>query len=70
MDGVPFVRVFLRDPIPHLLEFWRKPRKTPNGKVDKWERGMNLAPPVYQFLSAATGGAKDGQFDIHALPGI
>ena len=31
---------------------------------------MNLAPLVYQFLSAATGGAKDEQFDIHALPGI
>ena len=30
---------------------------------------MNLAPPVYQFLSSATGGAKDGQLDIHALPG-
>ena len=31
---------------------------------------MNLALPVYQFLSAATGGAKDGQLDIHTLPGI
>ena len=31
---------------------------------------MNLAPPVYQFLSSATGGAKDGQLEIHALPGI
>ena len=31
---------------------------------------MNLAPPVYQFLSAAIDGAKDGQLDIHALPGI
>ena len=31
---------------------------------------MNLAPPVYQFLSAATGVAKDGQLDIYALPGI
>ena len=30
---------------------------------------MNLAPPIYQFWSAATGGAKDGQLDIHALPG-
>ena len=29
---------------------------------------MNLSPPVYQLLSAITGGAKDGQFDIHALP--
>ena len=31
---------------------------------------MNLSPPVYQFLSAATSGAKNGQFDMHALPGI
>ena len=30
---------------------------------------MNLAPPVYQFLYAVTGGAKDGQLDIHG-PGI
>ena len=27
---------------------------------------MNLATPVNQFLSAATGGAKDGQLDMHA----
>ena len=31
---------------------------------------MNLAPPVYQFLRAATGGAKDWQLDIRALLGI
>ena len=31
---------------------------------------MKLAPNVYQLLSAATDGAKDGQFDIRALPGI
>ena len=31
---------------------------------------MNLASPVYQFLSAATSGAKEGQLNIHALPGI
>ena len=31
---------------------------------------MNLAPPVYQFLRAATGGAKDGELDIHALARI
>ena len=38
--------------------------------VDKRDRGMNLVPPVYKLLSAATGGAKEGQFDIHALTGI
>ena len=64
------VGVFLRDPSPYLREFRRKPRKTPNGYVDKRDQGLNLAPPVYQFLSAATGGVMDGQFDIHALPGI
>ena len=30
---------------------------------------MNPAPPVYQFLSGTSGVAKDGQLDIHALPG-
>ena len=29
--GVLSVGVFLRDRSPHLDEFWRKPRKTPNG---------------------------------------
>ena len=31
IGGIPSVRVFLRDPSPYLREFWRKPRKTPNG---------------------------------------
>ena len=31
IGGMPFVEVFLRDPSPHLSEFRRKPRKTPNG---------------------------------------
>ena len=31
---------------------------------------MNLELSFNQFLAAATGGAYDGQFDIHALPGI
>ena len=61
---------FLRYPRLYLHEFRTKARKTPNGKVDKRDRGMNLAPPVCQFLSAATGGAKDRQLAIHALPGI
>ena len=30
IGGVPSVGIFLRDPSPYLLEFWRKPRKTPN----------------------------------------
>ena len=49
MEGVLFVGVFLRDPSPYLSEFWRKPRKTPNDQVDKCDRGLNMAPPVYQF---------------------
>ena len=61
---------FLRDPNPYLRKFRRKPRKTPNGQVDQHDLGMNLAPPVYQLLSAATAGAQDGQLDINALPGI
>ena len=63
-------KVFQRDSSPYLSKFRRKPRKTPNGKVDKRDRGMNLAPPIYHFLSAVTGEAKDGQLDIHDLPGI
>ena len=38
-----------------------KPLKTPNSKVDKRNRGLNPAPPVYQFRvqnSSATGGAQ------------
>ena len=32
--------------------------KTPNGKVDKRDRGLNLAPPIHQFWAqtpSATG---------------
>ena len=47
IDGLPSLRVFLRDPSPYLREFPRKPRKTPNGQVDKRDRG--LTPPVFQF---------------------
>ena len=31
IGGVPSVEVFQKDPSPYLREFWRKPRKTPNG---------------------------------------
>ena len=31
VSGMPSVEVFLKDPSPYLREFWRKPRKTPNG---------------------------------------
>ena len=30
-------------------EFRRKPRKAPNGQVDKSDRESNPAPPIYQF---------------------
>ena len=49
MGGVPSVGVFLRDPRQYLHEIRKKPRKTPNGYVDKHDRGLNLAPPVFQF---------------------
>ena len=67
MDGMPFYGVFLRYPSPYLREFRRKIRKTQNGSVDKRDRGLNLALPVYQFRAqnrTATGGAKDGQFNM------
>ena len=54
MSGTPSVGVFLRDPSPYLREFWRNPRKTPNGLVNKRVRGLNLAPSVYQFERRTT----------------
>ena len=41
--------VFLRDPSPYSHEFRKKTWKLPNGLVDKLDRGLNLAPPVFQF---------------------
>ena len=52
IGGVPSVGVFLRHPSLYLREFRRKPRKTPNGLVDKRDQGLNLAPPVFQFWGA------------------
>ena len=46
---VPSVGVFLRSSSPYLLEFWRKPRKTPNGYFDRLDRELNLVSPVYQL---------------------
>ena len=43
------VSPFLRDPSPYLSEFRRKPRKSPNGLVDKRNKESNAAPLVYQF---------------------
>ena len=31
IGGVPSMDVFLKDPSTYLREFWRKPRKIPNG---------------------------------------
>ena len=45
--GVSCVGIFLRDPSPHVRAFRRKPRKTPNDYVDKRDRGLKLAPPVF-----------------------
>ena len=58
IGGVPTVEVFLRDPSSYLRKFQWKPRKTPKSQVDKRDRGMNLAPPVKQFLSASVGVTK------------
>ena len=41
----PSMGVFLRDPSPYLREFGRKPRKTPNDKINKRDRGLSLAYP-------------------------
>ena len=68
--GCPPWEIFLWDPSPYLFEFPRKPWKTLNGQVDKRDRGMNLASPVYQFLSGDTGGAKEGQFESMPYPGF
>ena len=43
---------------PYLSEFQRKPQKI---AVDRRDRGLNQAPPVYQFRGqnhSATGGAE------------
>ena len=50
----PVVKVFsmgviLRDPGLYLREIWRNLRKTPNEKIDKRDRGLNLELLVYQF---------------------
>ena len=47
--GVPSLGAFLRDSRTYLREFRRKPRKTLSSQVDKRDRGLNLAPPVYQL---------------------
>ena len=41
IGGVPSVEVFLRDSIPYLCEFRRKPHRTPNGYAEKRDRGLN-----------------------------
>ena len=41
--------VFLREPSPHLCEFRKKLWKIPNVKVDRCDRVLYPAPPVYQF---------------------
>ena len=46
--GMPSVGFFLRDPIPYLRQFRRKPWKNPSGQVDKLDQGLNLAPLIYQ----------------------
>ena len=42
---MPSVGVFQRDPSPYLSEFRSKPRKTPNGYVDKRELVLNRHLP-------------------------
>ena len=54
ISGVPSVGVFLRDPSPYLREFWRKPRKTPNGYVDKRDQRLKPASPIYPFFESRT----------------
>ena len=49
MGEMPSMGVTLRDPCPHLHEFRKKTRKTLNYLVHKRDRGLNPAPPVYQF---------------------
>ena len=49
IGGVLSVGVFLGDSSQYLHEFRRKPRKTPNGWIDKRDRSLNLAPPIFQF---------------------
>ena len=50
MEGVPSAGGFLKDLIPDLREFRRKPCKTPNDQVNKCDRGLSPAPKVHQFF--------------------
>ena len=49
VGDVPSLGVFLSNPSPYLREFGRKPWKTPNGLVNKRDRGLILAPPVHKL---------------------
>ena len=45
IGGVPSMGVLLRDSSPYLGKLWRKPLKTKNNQVEKWDRDMNTSPP-------------------------
>ena len=47
--GVPSVGSFLRDSKPVFTPFSKKTQKTPNSSVDKRDRVLNQATPVFQF---------------------
>ena len=49
VGGMLYVGVFLRYPNPYLLEFGRKPRKSPNSLVDKCDWEFIPTSPVDQF---------------------
>ena len=58
--GMHSLGVVLRDPSPHLREFWRKPRKTQNGYIHKRDRELISLLPLYPLRAqnrSATGGA-------------
>ena len=72
MGVKPSVGVFLRDPSPYLREFRRKPRKTPNGLVNKRNRGIEPGTsrlPIleHKIAQPLVGPRMDNLTSMHCL---
>ena len=70
MGGVPSVGVFLRDPSSIYASFGDNNGKLRTASSTSATEDWTWHLPSTSFLTqnrSATGGANDGQFDIHAL---
>ena len=70
----PPLGVFLRDSSPQSRKFRKKTRKTPKGYVDNRDRGLNLAPHVYQLWTLPLrhwwGTCEGGLYDCSRSTGM